>query len=92
MDHGPATEWKAEKDEAFKVKLGLINFGAYTVIYFIFVFLCVLNPKLMATNVGTLNLAIVYGLFLIILGIVQAIIYNMVLSRREKLLAQSTKA
>jgi uncharacterized membrane protein (DUF485 family) len=83
MDHGPATEWKQEKSEGFKTKLGLIMFAIYVPIYLLFVFICVFSPKTMAINIGALNLAIVYGFFLIILAIVQALIYNSICSRRE---------
>jgi uncharacterized membrane protein (DUF485 family) len=85
MAHGPATEWKKEKSEDFKTKLGLIMFAIYVPIYLIFVFICVLSPKSMAINIGSLNLAIVYGFALIILAVIQALIYNNICSKREKL-------
>jgi len=85
MDHGEPTEWKKEKSEEYKKKLGLINFTVYTAIYFIFIIISVLNPKLMATDIGSLNLAVVYGFGLIILAIIQALIYNSMCSRKERL-------
>jgi uncharacterized membrane protein (DUF485 family) len=85
MAHGPATEWKKEKSEDFKTKLGLIMFAIYVPLYLIFVFICVLSPKSMAINIGSLNLAIVFGFALIIVAIVQALIYNYICSKREKL-------
>jgi uncharacterized membrane protein (DUF485 family) len=85
MAHGPATEWKTEKSEGFKTKLGLIMFAIYVPMYLIFVFICVFNQKLMAMDVGSLNLAIVYGFFLIVLAIIQALIYNYLCSKREKM-------
>lgn len=84
MSHGPPTEWKKEESEDFKTKLGLIMFFAYTIFYLIFVFLCVLSPKLVATKVGGLNLAIVYGFALIVIAIIQALVYNLICARREK--------
>jgi uncharacterized membrane protein (DUF485 family) len=84
MDHGPATEWKTEKSEGYKTRLGLIMFAIYVPIYFLFVFICVLSPKTMAMDIGSLNLAIVYGFFLIILAIIQALIYNRLCSRKEE--------
>lgn len=84
MDHGPATVWGKEKHEGFKTKLGLIMFAIYTPIYFAFVLTCVINPKLMAIDIGSLNLAVVYGFGIIILAIVQAIIYNYICSKKEK--------
>ena len=84
MDHGPATEWKKENSEAFKSRVGLIMFAIYVPTYLAFVFVSVISPKTMATDIGSLNLAIVCGFGLIILAIVQALIYNNICSRREK--------
>jgi len=84
MAHGPSTVWKTDKSEGYKSRLGLIMFGIYTPLYIIFILICVINPKLMSTNVGSLNLAIVYGFGLIIVAIIQALIYNYMCSKREK--------
>jgi uncharacterized membrane protein (DUF485 family) len=85
MSHGPPAEWEREKSESFKSKLGLIMFAAYTILYLVFVFLCVLSPKLVATKVGSLNLAITYGFALILIAIIQALVYNFICARKEKL-------
>ena len=85
MDHGPAEEWKTEKSEGFKTRLGLIMFAIYTPLYLLFILIAVISPKTMAIDIGSLNLAIVYGFFLIIAAIVQALIYNYICSKREKL-------
>ncbi|MBP1707194.1 MAG: hypothetical protein H6Q39_918 [Chloroflexi bacterium] len=45
MAHGPATEWKKEKSEGFKTRLGLIMFAIYVPIYLGFVFYCVFDPQ-----------------------------------------------
>jgi uncharacterized membrane protein (DUF485 family) len=92
MDHGPATEWKTEKSEGYKTKLGLIMFAIYTPVYLIFILICVISPKSMAMDIGSLNLAIVYGFFLIIAAIVQALIYNNMCSKREKKEMEEQKA
>ncbi len=83
MAHGPSTEWKKEKSEDFKTRLGLIMFAIYTPIYLAFVFICVFSPQAMAVNVGYLNVAIVFGFGLIILAIIQALVYNRICTRRE---------
>ncbi len=85
MSHGPSSEWKIEKSQSYKTKLGLIMFGIYTPLYAIFVLICVIKPKLMGTDIGPLNLAIVFGFGLILIAVVQALIYNYMCSRREKL-------
>lgn len=84
MVHGPPVEWKKDNSEGYKTKLGIIMFVIYTAMYMAFVFLCVLNPKLMSINVGSLNLAVTLGFFLIIIAVVQAVIYNFMCSRHEK--------
>jgi uncharacterized membrane protein (DUF485 family) len=84
LDHGPATEWKTEKSEAFKSRLGLIMIGVYVPVYMIFIMISVLSPKSLGMDVGGLNLAIAYGFGLIVLAIIQALIYNYICSKREK--------
>ncbi len=84
MSHGPATEWKTEKSEGFKTRLGLIMFAIYVPIYLAFMFICALSPRTMAIDVGNINVAILYGFLLIVLAIIQALIYNALCSRREK--------
>jgi uncharacterized membrane protein (DUF485 family) len=84
LDHGPATEWKTEKAEGFKSRLGIIMFAIYVPIYLVFILISVLSPKTMGVDIGSLNLAIVFGFGLIILAIVQALIYNYICSKREK--------
>lgn len=84
MDHGPSTEWKVEKSGSYKAKLGLVMFAIFTPIYLAFVVLSVVSPSLMATDVGSLNLSIVFGFGIIILAVVLAIVYNMLCSAKEK--------
>jgi uncharacterized membrane protein (DUF485 family) len=84
MVHGPPTERKKDKSEGYKTKLGLIMFAIYIVFYLIFMFMCVLDPKLVSMKIGDLNLAVAFGFFLIIIAIIQALIYNFLCSRREK--------
>jgi len=84
MEHGPAAEWKKENSEGFKSRLGIIMFAAFTPIYLAFILITVINPRLMAINVGSLNLAIVYGFAIIIIAIILALIYNRICSKREK--------
>jgi uncharacterized membrane protein (DUF485 family) len=91
MQHGPPAEWGKDKSQGFKTKLGLIMFAAYTTLYMVFVLLCVLKPKLMATDVGPLNLAVAFGMALIIIAIIQALVYNYMSSKREKLDESSEK-
>ena len=84
MEHGPPTEWQEDKSEGFKTKLGLIMVAFFTIVYFAFIILAVTNPQVMANDVGSLNVAVVYGFGIIILAIIQSLIYNFVCSRHEK--------
>ncbi len=84
MGHGPSTEWQAEKSTAFKTKLGIIMFAIYTPIYLAFIIIAVVSPSIMATDVGSLNVAIVYGFGIIVLAIIQAIVYNNICSAKER--------
>jgi uncharacterized membrane protein (DUF485 family) len=84
MAHGPATEWKTEKSEGFKRRLGLIMFAIYVPIYLIFIFLGVFSVKTMGADVGPINVAILFGLLLIVIAVIQALVYNSLCSKREK--------
>lgn len=84
MSHGPASDWASEKSEGFKTKLGLIMFAIYAPIYFAFILISIISPRSLSIDVGSLNLAIVYGFGLIIVAILQALIYNYICSRKEK--------
>jgi uncharacterized membrane protein (DUF485 family) len=84
MEHGPATEWQVEKSESYKSKMGIIMFAIFTPIYLAFILICVISPSTMGKDVGSLNVAIVYGFGIIILAIIQAVIYNAICSNKEK--------
>jgi uncharacterized membrane protein (DUF485 family) len=89
MVHGPATEWKEDKSEGYKSKLGLIMFAIYVVLYLAFILIAVISPKSLGVDIGSLNLAIVYGFGLIVFAIIQAVIYNVLCSRHEKMHTES---
>ena len=84
MAHGPATEWKEDKSEGFKTKLGLWMVVFFIVIYLAFILICVISPQIMANDVGGINVAVTYGFLIIVIAIIQALIYNVICSRREK--------
>jgi uncharacterized membrane protein (DUF485 family) len=84
MEHGPATKWGDEKSVPFKIKLGLWMFSFYLLLYGGFIVINVVNPKLMSIDIGSLNLAIVYGFSLIIIALIMALIYNFLSTGFEK--------
>ena len=77
MDHGPAVVLDEDKSSARKAKLGVKLFILYSIVYAGFVAIGVINYELMGKIVlGEQNLAIVYGIGLIVFAIVLGLIYN----------------
>ena len=91
MSHGPATEWKKDNAASIKLKVGLWMFFIYLAIYAGFIFLNVLDPQIMSIDIGSMNLAIVYGFGLIIIAIALALVYNSICSRAEERLNKETE-
>jgi uncharacterized membrane protein (DUF485 family) len=75
--------------EDYITRLGIIMFAIYFALYITFILVAVLSPQTMATDIGSLNLAIVFGFGLIVFAIIQALLYNLMCSRREKKDAKS---
>jgi len=92
MLHGKATKNVEDKASAIKTKIGLWMFLLYTIVYFGFIIVTVSKPELMGTDIGHLNLAIVYGLGLIIFALVLALIYNALCTKYEKKLNHNNEA
>jgi formate-dependent nitrite reductase membrane component NrfD len=87
--HGPATPNAPDPASKYKTRLGVRMFLLYCVVYAGFVFTNVLTEgKAMQAIVGFgLNLAVVYGMGLIILALILALIYNIMCTRKEQELA-----
>ena len=84
MLHEPATPVGKDPAGPYKMRLGLKMFAAYAIFYAGFVAINLLSPLTMATSVfAGLNLATVYGFTLIIVALVQALIYNVLCTRKE---------
>jgi uncharacterized membrane protein (DUF485 family) len=84
MSHGPSTEWKKDTSSAYKSRLGVWMFLVYAVVYATFITMNVAAPALMRADVGSLNVAILFGFGLIILAVILAFIYNFFCSRAER--------
>lgn len=84
MSHGPSTVWKEDRSIKYKSRLGVVMFLIYALIYGGFIGINVAFPQWMRIDVGSLNVAIVYGFGLIILAIVQAFIYNHLCTLAER--------
>lgn len=84
MSHGPSTKWKEEKSSKPKIKLGLIMFFFYLLVYAGFIFLNVAYPNLMKKDLFSFNVAIIYGWGLIFLAFLEAIVYNFFCNKFER--------
>ncbi len=82
--HGPSTEWGEDKSSTFKTRVGIWMFFLYAIIYAGFVLINTLNPALMGMDIGSLNLALIYGFGLIVFAILLAIVYNVMCTKVEK--------
>jgi len=84
MDHGPAVKLGKDNASAWKAKLGVNLFFVYCIVYTGFVVINTVKPELMGIKIIMgLNLAVVYGMGLIILAIVMGLIYNKLCTRKE---------
>lgn len=88
MLHEPASPSGNDPAAAYKSRLGVQMFAFYTLFYAGFVAINLLSPEAMATIVvAGLNLATAYGMALIVLALIQALIYNRKCHRKEEALA-----
>jgi uncharacterized membrane protein (DUF485 family) len=90
MLHGPAQDSGPDPASRYKSRLGVVMCLIYTVIYAGFVLANVIaEGQVMQVMVFMgLNLAVVYGMGLIIFALVLALIYNAMCARKEKQLKQ----
>lgn len=84
MDHGKSTDWSGDKASAFKTRVGIWMFLLYTIVYAGFVMVNSFEPSLMASDIGSLNLAIIYGVGLIIFALMLAFVYNAICTAAEE--------
>jgi uncharacterized membrane protein (DUF485 family) len=92
MLHEPASV--AGKDLAvnYKSRLGIIMFVIYLLFYVGFVAINLINPLIMeSTVVFGLNLAVVYGIALIIVALILALVYDTLCRRKETELNSTEK-
>ncbi|MBN1778353.1 MAG: DUF485 domain-containing protein [Clostridiales bacterium] len=84
MQHENVPEDRKDCAAGIKAKLGLWMFLVYTLVYAGFIAVTVFAPDVMGTDIGNINMAIFYGLFLIVFAIILAFIYNFICARCEK--------
>lgn len=85
MLHAPAGKGGKDLCSPYKARLGAWMFAAYAVVYAGFVAINVAKPALMEKVVVLgLNLAVVYGMGLIVSALLLALVYNRMCAKREK--------
>jgi uncharacterized membrane protein (DUF485 family) len=84
MVHGPISDWSKDKASSFKSRMGIWMFIMYAIIYAGFILINTFKPKLMASDIGGLNLAIVYGFGLIVFALMLAFVYNAICTAAEE--------
>ena len=90
MSHDADTPQSADHAESYKTRLGVWMFCLYAAIYGGFVAINVVKPVLMEARVICgLNLAVVYGMGLIVCALVLAIVYNRMCNARETAVNES---
>lgn len=83
MGHGPAAKLDKDNAAAYKTKLGIKMFVAYTLVYAIFVAINATNPKIMQLIVLGQTAAVIWGFGLITLALIMAVIYNHLCTKAE---------
>lgn len=84
MLHEPSVELGVDYASKKKTRLGIILFFAYAAIYAIFVYIGLVHTELLgAKAIGNVNLAVVYGIGLILLAMVMGLVYNFFCTRME---------
>lgn len=85
MHQGPATESGPDPASRYKTRLGVVMFLIYCVFYVGFVLTNVLTEgeAMQIMLFAGLNLAVVYGVGLIVLALVMALIYNHLCTNKE---------
>jgi uncharacterized membrane protein (DUF485 family) len=85
MLHEPAAQSGKDPASPYKTRIGTWMFILYALIYAGFVAINIGRPVLMEREIfGGLNLAVVYGFFLIVFALVLALIYNALCSAKER--------
>jgi len=70
--------------DRFNARIGLALFAIYLIIYAAFVYLCAFRADVMAREIGGINLAVLYGMGLIIAAFVLAMVYSALCKRSDE--------
>lgn len=91
MLHQPVqTEEEADLALDYRTRIGVLFFLLYALIYVIFVVINLVSPLVMESVIlFGMNLAVTYGIGLIIFAILLALIYNRMCAKKELALKQA---
>lgn len=84
MGHGPAVKLGKDNASSYKTRIGIWMFVLYTLIYGGFVAINTVKPTLLEEQIAGLNLAVIFGMGLIVFAFVLAILYNHFCTAAEK--------
>jgi uncharacterized membrane protein (DUF485 family) len=88
MLHEPAAQSGHDPAMFYKARLGIWMFLSYCLFYVGFVAINLWKPLWMEVRIALgMNLATVYGMALIIVALIQAVIYNALCRSRERSMA-----
>jgi len=84
MLHEPAAKTGVDNASDYKSSLGLKMFAVYGLLYAVYVAITIFKPELMGEIVFMgLNLAITYGIGLIVFAVVFGLLYNYLCTKKE---------
>ena len=90
MLHEPAKQSGPDAASDYKARLGVRMFLLYCAVYAGFVAINLVSPTMMERTVlWGMNLAVVYGMGLILFAVLLAIAYDLACRRRERMLADT---
>ncbi|MGL1902187.1 MAG: DUF485 domain-containing protein [Fibrobacterales bacterium] len=90
--HGPAVKLGKDNASEWKAKLGIKLFWLYCLIYMGFVGIAVFKTELLGTKAfAGVNLAIIYGMGLIIFAVLLGLVYNHFCTQKENALNKEVK-
>lgn len=84
MAHGPSTDWGEDRASGTKSRVGILMFFFYAAIYFGFVIVNTLSPTSMELPLFGQSISVVYGIGLIVLALIMALVYNGISARAER--------
>lgn len=86
MLHGPAPDFGRDPASRYKARLGVLMFLIYCAVYAGFVLVNIWGEgrAMQVLVMAGLNLAVVYGMGLIIFALLLALLYNQLCARKEK--------